>query len=70
MWWKKNVGFIPSSAIYLALWPRASRLIGHPTRPQAQKGPVLGVLMLCGFCLKFFKFFSLNLYFLSEELME
>lgn len=32
---KKKVGFIPSSAIYLAFWPWASSLIGHPTGPQA-----------------------------------
>lgn len=51
---KTTVGFIPSSAIYLAFWPRTSRLIEHPAGPQAQKGPVLGVLMLCGCCLEMF----------------
>lgn len=40
---EKTVGFIPSSAIYLALWPWASHLIGRPAGPQAQKRPVFGV---------------------------
>lgn len=64
---EKNVGFIPSFAIYLALWPQASHLIGLLTGPQAHKGPALGVQCPLADVLQCFITFYLNLYFVSED---
>lgn len=61
MWWEKR--FIPSAAIYLALWPWVRHLVGYFMESQALRASRLG-LRLCDNYLEI-----LPIFFFSFELV-